>query len=336
MRMSWSPVLLGEGAMKRREFIVLLGSIAAYWPLRASAEPANVPRIGLLWPGPTAPVSPRMESFRRGLREHGYVDGRNVVIELRYAQNGPQQLPDLAADLARMKVDVIWTAGDLAPKVAQQATGTIPIVCIADDIVGSGIVANLAQPGGNITGLSIFAPELSAKRLEMLKRIVPGLSRVAALRDTTGTAQAIETTKAAQALKINLQIVEVRDRDHLADVFEAARKEHAEALNIFSSPFLASLTREIVTFALENKLPSIFQWREQAEAGGLASYGPSLTETWRQSAVIVAKILKGARPADLPVEQPAKLELVINQKTAKELGLEVPLDLLIRADDVIE
>ena len=126
--MSWSPVLLGEGAMKRREFIVLLGSIAAYWPLQASAEPANVPRIGLLWPGPTAPVSPRMESFRRGLREHGYVDGRNVVIELRYAQNGPQQLPDLAADLARMKVDVIWTAGDLAPKVAQQATGTIPIV----------------------------------------------------------------------------------------------------------------------------------------------------------------------------------------------------------------
>jgi putative ABC transport system substrate-binding protein len=278
-----------------------------------------------------------MESFRRGLREQGYVDGRNVVIELRYAQGGPQQLPDLAADLVRMNVDVIWTAGDLATKVAQQATATIPIVALADDMLAAGLVTSLSRPGGNTTGLTILASELSAKRLELLKNIFPGISRVAALWDpTTGTSQVTVTKEAAQSLNVNLQILEVRNRDDLARAFEAAMKEHAEALDTFSSPFLASLYREIISFAAENRLPAIYQWREHAEAGGLASYGPSLSETWRQSALIVTKILRGAKPSDMPVEQPARFELVINQKTAKALGLELPLALLIRADEVIE
>jgi putative ABC transport system substrate-binding protein len=265
--------------MRRRAFITLLGGAAAVWPFAASAQQpvGNAPRIGLLWPGAGVPASPRMESFRRGLREQGYVDGRNVVIELRYAQVGPQQLPDLAADLVRMNVDIIWTAGDLATKVAQQATATIPIVAIADDMLEAGLVTSLSRPSGNTTGLTLLASELSAKRLELLKNTFPELSRAAALWDpTTGTSQVTVTKDAAQSLNVNLQILEVRNRDDLARAFGAALMEHAEALCMFSSPFLASLYREIISFAAENRLPAIYQWREHAEAGGLASYGPSL------------------------------------------------------------
>jgi putative tryptophan/tyrosine transport system substrate-binding protein len=325
--------------MRRRQFITTLGGALATWPLAARAQQpsGNVPRIGLLWPGVSVPASPRMESFRRGLREQGYVDGRNVIIELRYSREGPQRLAELAAELAGMNVDVIWTAGDLAPKVAQQATRTIPIVATTDDMLGAGLVTSLSHPGGNITGLTILAPELSAKRLEVLKNIVPGLSRVAALWDpTTGTSQVTATKNAAQFLNLDVHILEVRHRNDLARAFEAARKERAEALNTFSSPFLASLSDEIIGLAAKNRLPAIYQWREHAEAGGLVSYGPSLAELWRQSALMVAKILGGAKPSDLPVEQSTKFELVINQKTAKALGLELPLPLLIRADEVIE
>jgi putative ABC transport system substrate-binding protein len=323
---------------KRRDFIRLLGG-AAIWPIatRAQQPVGNVPRIGLLWPGSSAPARPRMESFRRGLREQGYVDGRNVVVELRYAPGGPQQLPELAAELVRMNVNVIFSAGELAPKIMRQATGTTPIVVITDDILGAGLVNSLSRPGGNITGLTILSPELSAKRLEVLKSISPGLSRVAALWDpTTGTSQVTATKNAAEFLNVNLQILEVRNKDDLAPAFQEAVNEHAEAVNVFSSPFLASLYREVISFAAQRRLPAIYQWREHAEAGGLVSYGPSLAEMWRQSALIVGRILGGAKPSDLPVEQPAKFELVINQKTAKALGLELPLGVLIRADDVIE
>jgi ABC-type uncharacterized transport system substrate-binding protein len=327
------------GQLKRREFIALVGGAAASWPLAARAQqPAgNVPRIGLLWPGVTPPVSPRMESFRRGLREQGYVDGRNVIIELRYAQEGPQRLADHAAELVRMNVDVIDTAGDLAPKIAQQASRTIPIIAITDDILGAGLVANLSRPGGNVTGLSILAPELSAKRLEVLKSVFPAITRVAALSDSsTGTAQALMTSNAAQFLNVDLQILEIRSREDLAPAFEAVIKKRAEALNVFSSPFLSSLYREIIDLAAEKRLPAIYQWREYVEAGGLMSYGPNLAEMWRQAAVMVAKVLGGANPGEMPVEQPAKIDLVVNQKTAKALALELPLPLLIRADDVIE
>jgi putative ABC transport system substrate-binding protein len=325
--------------MKRREFITLLGGAAvAAWPQAAHAQQAgSIPRIGVLWPGDAPPVSPRMESFRQGLRASGFVDGQNIAIELRYAQRGPQELPELAAELVRLKVDVIFASGDLAPKVAQQATETIPIVAIGDDILGAGLIASLSRPGGNTTGLTILSPELSAKRLEVLRDIIPGLSRVTALSDpTTGASQVTMTTSAAVSLNLKLQVLEVRRREDVAGAVRAARNSQANALNVFSSPFLAALHREIIAFAAEYRLPAIYQWKEHAEAGGLVSYGPSLAAMWRQSAIIVSKVLKGAKPADLPVEQPSKLELVVNLRTAKSLDLTISPSVLLRADEVIE
>jgi putative ABC transport system substrate-binding protein len=322
----------------RREFITLLGGAVATWPLAAGAQQAgSIPKIGVLWPGAVPPASPRMESFRQALRQLGYVEGQNVAIELRYAQRGLQQVPDLVAELVRLKVDVITTFGDLAPRIAQVATRTIPIVTMSDDILGSGLIASLSHPGGNITGVTILSPELSAKRLELLQEIVPGMSRVAALWDpTTGTSQVTMTESAARSLKLKLQIVEVQNRDDIARVFRAARDGQAEAVNVLSSPFLASLYREIIDLAAEYRLPAIYQWKEHTEAGGLISYGPDLAGMWRQTAAIVIKVLRGAKPADLPVEQPTNFELVINLETAKALGLTVARELVLRADVVIE
>jgi len=323
--------------MRRREFITLLGG-AVTWPLAARGQQAeSTPRIGLLWPGDAPPASPRMESFRQGLRALGFVDGQNIAIELRYAQRGPQQLPELAAELISLKVGVILAPGDLAPKVAQQATETIPIVAGGDDILGAGVVASLSRPGGNTTGLTILSPELSAKRLEILRDIIPGLSRVTALSDpTTGASQATITTSAALSLNLKLQVLEVRRREDVAGAVRAARNSQAEALNVFSSPILASLHREIIAFAAEYRLPAIYQWKEHVEAGGLVSYGPNLAAIWRQFGIIVAKLLKGVKPADLPVEQPTKFELVVNLRTAKSLDLTIPPSVLLRADEVIE
>ena len=323
--------------MRRRAFITLIGG-AVTWPLAARGQQAeSTPRIGLLWPGDAPPASPRMESFRQGLRALGFVDGQNIAIELRYAQRGPQQLPELAAELISLKVGVILAPGDLAPKVAQQATETIPIVAGGDDIVGAGVVASLSRPGGNTTGLTILSPELSAKRLEILRDIIPGLSRVTALSDpTTGASQATITTSAALSLNLKLQVLEVRRREDVAGAVRAARNSQAEALNVFSSPILASLHREIIAFAAEYRLPAIYQWKEHVEAGGLVSYGPNLAAIWRQFGIIVAKLLKGVKPADLPVEQPTKFELVVNLRTAKSLDLTIPPSVLLRADEVIE
>ena len=234
-------------------------------------------------------------------------------------------------------MDVIAAFGDLAPKVAQQATGTIPIVAIGDDIFGAGLITGLSQPGGNTTGLTILSPELSAKRLELLQEIVPRMSRVAAFWDpTTGRSQVAMSENAARALKLTLQIVEVRHRDDLGGAFHAARDGRADAINVFSSPFLASLYQEIISLAAEFRLPAIYQWKEHAEAGGLISYGPGLAAMFRQSATIVVKVLKGAKPSDLPVEQPTRFELAINLKTAKALGLDLSPTLVARADEVIE
>jgi putative ABC transport system substrate-binding protein len=278
-----------------------------------------------------------MESFRQGLRDAGFIDGQNVAVELRYAPKGIQQLVELTDELVRMKVDVIQAMGDYAPRVAQQATSAIPIVAISDDVIGAGLISSLSKPGGNTTGLTILSPELSAKRLEVLSEIIPGLSRVAALWDpTTGKSQVAMSEAAAKPLNIKLQILEVRSRDDLAGALESARKERAEALNVFSSPFLASLYREIILLAEVYRLPAIYQWKEHVEAGGLMAYGPSLAEMWRQTALIVAKVLRGAKPADLPVEQPTKFELAVNAKTAKSLGLTIPTSTLLRANEVIE
>jgi putative tryptophan/tyrosine transport system substrate-binding protein len=324
--------------MRRREFITLLGGAAAAWPLAARAQQAgSIRKIGVLWPGASPPASPRMESFREALGRLGYVEGQNLAIELRYAEGGLQQLPDLAAELVRLKVDVIIAFGDLGPRIAQQATGVIPIVAIGDDVLGAGLIAGLSRPGGNTTGFTILSPELSAKRLELLQEIVPGISRVAALWDpTTGTSQVTLSENAARTLKLKLQIVEVRNRDDVAGAFRAARDGQAEALNVFSSPFLASLYKEIINHAAKYGLPAIYQWKEHAEAGGLISYGPGLATMYAQAATIVVKVLKGAKAGDLPVEQPTKFELVVNLKTAKVLGLAIPESFLLRTDAVIE
>jgi putative ABC transport system substrate-binding protein len=322
----------------RREFIVGLGGALFVWPLAVRAQQAEkIAKIGVLFPGGSPPAAPRMESFRNGLRQRGYVEGQNIAIELRYAERGLQQLPDLAAELVGLKVDVITTFGDLATKVAQQATSITPIVAITDDILGSGLIGSLSRPGGNTTGFTILAPELSAKRLELLQRIVPGMSRVACLWDpTTGPSQVSMTENAARALKLKLQVVEVRQREDVAGAFRAARDGQAEAANVFASPFLASLYQEIIGRAAEYRLPAIYQWKEHTEAGGLMSYGPSLPAMWEQAATIAVKILKGAKPSDMPVEQPTKFELTINLKTAKALGLAVPSTLLATADDVVD
>jgi putative tryptophan/tyrosine transport system substrate-binding protein len=326
--------------MDRRTFISLLAgaATAAALPFAARAQQGNgTPTIGLLWPDDAPPVFPRMESFRQGLRASGLVEGQNVAIELRYAQRGPQQLPDLAAEMVRSKVDVIFAAGDFAARVAQQATSTIPIVTIADDIIGTGLIASLSRPGGNVTGITILAPELSAKRLEILRDIIPGLSRVTALHDpTNGTSQVTMAESAARALNLKLQVLEVNHRDDVAPALRAARDAQAQAVNVFFSPLLSQLHREIIAFAAEYRLPAIYQWKENVEAGGLLSYGVNLAAMWRQSAIITAKVLKGAKPADLPVEQPTKFELVVNERTAKALDLVIPPAVLLRADEVVE
>jgi putative ABC transport system substrate-binding protein len=278
-----------------------------------------------------------MEAFRQGLQEAGLIEGQDVQIVLRYAQAGLQRLPELAAELVRLKVNVIISAGDLGPRVVQAATTTIPIVAMSDDVLGAGIVNSLSRPGGMTTGLTILSPELNAKRLDVLKELIPRLSRVAALWDASAApSQIVATQDAARLLNVELIILEIRKREDVAAAFNTAMNEKADALNVFSSPFLASLFQEIITLAAEHRLPAIYQWKEHAEAGGLVSYGPSLVGMWRQCAMIAVKILRGANPAELPVEQPSKFELVVNAKTAKSLGLTIPPALFIRADEVIE
>ena len=323
--------------MRRREFISTLGAGLAAWPLAARAQQSAAPVIGVLWPGASSPEPPRMESLRQALRQLGFVEGQNISIELRYARGGLQQLPELAAELVRMKVSVLVALGDLTPRIAQQATPTIPIVAISDDIVGAGLVTSLSRPGANTTGLTIMSPELSAKRLEVLQEMVPGMSRVAALWDpTTGASQVEATKRATGSLNLSFQVLEVRRREDVADAFRAAHSDRADALSVFASPFLASLYREIIDLSAEYRLPAIYQWKEHVEAGGLLSYGPNLAAMWRQVGTIIVKILKGAKPADLPVEQPTKFEFALNARTAKTLGIAIPPAVLVRADDVFE
>jgi putative ABC transport system substrate-binding protein len=325
--------------MRRRQFITLIGGAAAAWPLtaRAQQQGESVLKISVLWPGAVPPGSPRMESFRQALRQLGYVEGQNLAIELRCAEGGSRQLPELAAELVRLKVNVITAFGDLAPKIAQQATGMIPIVAISDDIVGAGLVASLSRPGGNTTGFNIFSPELNAKRLELLQEFVPGISRVAALGDpSTGRSQVTMSESAARALNLKLQILEVRSREDLSGAFRTARDERVAAIITLASPVLSSLYREIIDLAAEYRLPAIYQWRENVQSGGLLSYGPVLASMWRQTGIIVAKVLSGGKPSDMPVEQPTKFELAVNAKTAMSLGLAIPPNMLVRADEVID
>jgi putative ABC transport system substrate-binding protein len=325
--------------MRRREFIVLLGGAAAGWPLVARAQhPGNVRRLGILMPTFAAAMAANLEAFRRGLWELGYVDGWNLVIEDRYADGKVESLDDLAAELVRLRVEIIVTAGSRAVRACQKATQTIPVVmATSGDAVGSGLVASLARPGGNVTGLSFFGPELSIKYLELIKETLADLARVAVLWDSSVHASAREETRhAAISLGATLLSFEARTRDEYRNAFAAMVEQRADALIVF--PVVANYdnSRLIAEFAVKNRLPVIYGYREGVEAGGLMSYGASIPDLFRRAAVFVDKILGGAKPAELPVEQPTMFELVINLRTAHALGITIPESVLIRADVVIE
>jgi len=303
-------------------------------------QPTNIPRIGYLEAVSPSISAVRSEAFRQGLRELGYVEGKNIVTEYRYAEGKRDRLPALAAELVRLKVDVIVTAGASATRAAKKATSTIPIVMAQDsDPVGKGVVASLARPGGNITGLSTLAPEISGKQLELLKEILPKLSRVAVLGTSTrpGNAQALREVKlAAGAFKVELRYLDVLDPKKIETAFGAARKEHADAVLVLAGRILTSHRTQIVELAVKSRLLAIYPFPVYVEAGGLMSYGVRRSDLFRRAATYVDKILKGANPAELPVEQPTKFELVINLKTAKALGITIPPTLLLQATKVIK
>jgi len=328
--------------MNRRAF--LCGSIFVLAaPLAAAAQPPEkVPRVGYLSPGsPSEPFRQRrFEAFRQGLRELGYVEGQNIAIESRWAEGKYDRYPALAADLVRLKVDVIVAVGGRASQVAQQATRTIPIVMsVVIDPLGSGLVASLARPGGNVTGLTMMASDLIGKQLEVLKEVVPKVSRVALLWNPAnpGSApQLREAEAAARVLGVRLQTLEARAPQEIDSAFAAMTRERAGALVVLADAILLNQRRQIAELAAERRLPAVYGPSEHAEAGGLMAYSANLLDLERRAATYVHKILKGAKPADLPVEQPTKFELVINMRTAKALGLTLPPSVLGRADQIIE
>jgi putative ABC transport system substrate-binding protein len=325
-----------------RNMIVFVVSIVilASTHLANAQQPTKVPRIGFLLASSASANSARVEAFRQGLRELGYVEGKNIVIESRYAEGKIDRLPALVADLVRLKVDVILSAGPAVTRPASEATKTIPIVMAQDgDPVANGFVASLARPGGNITGLSTLAPELSGKQLELLKEIVPKLSHVAVLGTSTrpGNAQALkEIELAAGALKVQLQYLDVLATKDIETAFRAASKGRADAVLMLGNPVATSQRTQITDLAVKNRLPVIYDRPEFVEDGGLMTYSVSQNDLFRRAATYVDKILKGAKPSDLPVEQPIKFELVINLKAAKQIGLTIPPNVLARADKVIK
>jgi putative ABC transport system substrate-binding protein len=303
-------------------------------------QPKKVPRIVYLSASSGSANAARYDAFRQGLRELGYVEGKNIVIEWRHAEGKLASVPELAAELVRLKVDVIVSSGSVTTRPAKEATNTIPIVMTQDpDPIGNGFVASLARPGGNITGLSNLNRELSGKRLEVLKETIPKLSRLAVFGTSTspGNAQNLKQTElAAGAFGVKLQYLDVLDPKDIGAAFQAATKARAEAVLGLGGPVLNPQRTTVVEFAAKSRLPAMYSIREYVEDGGLMSYGVILTDLDRRAATYVDKILKGAKPADLPVEQPTKFELVINLKTAKQIGLTIPPNVLVRADRVIK
>jgi putative ABC transport system substrate-binding protein len=331
--------VLDEGEpMRRREFIVLLGGAAAAWPLAASAQEAGrTYRLGGVSGSPrNAP--PAIAMFDE-IRRLGFIEGQNLTIDWRSFGPRADLIPEFVAELVKAHVDVIYAAGVTATRAAQQATKTIPILAITDDMVGSGLVNSMARPDGNTTGVSILAAELDGKRQEILIQAVPGLRRIAAIADsnTTGSSQLQELQDAARARGVELSIHLIASAQEITEGIDAAKASGAEALNVLASPILWGNRRLIMDRAKALRLPAIYEWAEMAEEGGFAAYGPRLVQIYRElMARQIVKLLRGAKPADLPIEQPTKFELAINLKTAKALGLEVPLHLLQLADEVIE
>jgi putative tryptophan/tyrosine transport system substrate-binding protein len=327
--------------VKRREFITLLGGAAAGWPLAARAQQAGkLPTIGYSGGGTSLTESQRVAAFVQRLRELGWTEGRNVAIEYRWPEGRNDRVAEIAVELVRIKVDVIVTTGTPAALAAKQATSVIPVVITTvADPVGSGLVASLARPGGNITGLSIQQADLAGKRLELLREVIPALRRLAILANV-GNPNAVpemgEVRAAARTLGLEVAVFEIRRTEDIAPAFEALIKDRSEALYVVGDPLLTTNRIRINTLALGARLPTSYANREFVEVGGLMSYGVNLPDLFRRAAEYADKILRGAKPADLPVEQPNKFDLVINLVAAKALGLTVPPALLTRADEVIE
>jgi putative tryptophan/tyrosine transport system substrate-binding protein len=327
--------------MKRKITVLTLCALLFALCFQAQAQqPKKVPRIGYL---PSGPISERVhlwDAFRQGMRELGYVEGQNITLVFPSAEVTPERLPHLAAELVSLKVDVIVAAGTPAVQAAKEATKTIPIVTpITTEPLETGLVASLARPGGNITGLSYMSSDLSGKRLELLREVVPGVSRIAVLSNPSSATvppMMRKTEVAARALGVQLQRLEVHGLDDFERVFQAATKERAGALITLDDAFAFTQRTRIVKLATKNRLPAIYGFREFVEVGGLMSYAANLSDMYRRAATYVDKILKGTKPADLPVEQPMKFELVINLKTAKQIGLTIPPNVLARADKVIK
>ncbi len=327
--------------MNRRDTVATLLALGVLPLASLAQQPGKVWRIAYLSPLTPSVDATRGDAFRQGLRELGYVEGRNILIESRFSEGKLDRLPALAAELAALNVDVIIAAGGgLIAQAAKGATGTIPIVMTnVEDPVASGLVSSLARPGGNVTGLSALIPELSGKRLELVREMVPKLSRVAVLWNSAypeKTTEFKQTQAAGKALGIQVQSLEVQRANSIDGALAAATKERAGALLTLPDPLTNTLQARIVELAAKRQLPTMFTQRSPVEAGGLMSYGPSYADLFRRAATYVDSILKGARPQDIPVEQPTKFELVINLKTAKALGLKIPQSLLLRADRVIE
>jgi putative tryptophan/tyrosine transport system substrate-binding protein len=318
--------------------VVLALSLILGPPAAEAQQATRVPHVGVLRAG--SPPDPSIEGFRAALRDLGYVEGQTIVVTQRWAEGRPERLPALAAELVRLKVDVILATQTPAAAAAKQATSVIPIVVISADPVGSGLVDSLARPGRNITGLTFVLPELDGKRLQLLREVAPNVSRIAILLAPDSPAallRARESRLAAEKLGVSLQAVEVASPYDFASAFATIRQERAGALLVTAFLITSQKDRQaIVELAAKHRLPTVYDRKEAVDAGGLMAYGPSLTEAYRRAATFVDKILKGAKPADLPVEQPTRFELVINLKTAKALGLTIPQSLLLRADQVIE
>ena len=325
--------------MLRREFIKLLGGAVAVWPVALHAQP-KIPRVGFMGNSTAELEANLVDSFREGLREHGYQEGRNIVIEYRWADGKYERFPALVAELIAAKVNVIVTAGTPASLAVKKATTTVPLVMVAvGDPVGTGLVSSLARPGGNLTGLSSIAPDLEGKRLDLLREVVPTLSHVAVFFNSLNpfhVASMRQAHVAAQTLGIKLQQHDIRKSEDLDGAFAAIRTERPDALLILADRVFLHNRQRMMDFTEEQRLPNVNAYKELVEAGGLMSYGPSYEDMHKRAAIYVDKILKGAKPADLPIEQPSKFTFIVNLKAAKTLGVTVPPSLLTLADKVIE